>query len=289
MSNAFLRHLSLAFLTGLSSYGCAVTTDPAGLTASESQAFEDDEQEGGGAPQGRVANSSATLDGCVVLVTRYNNALTAATLQTFVPAPFAVSATGGMGTVHITTWKCAEVSINGEARGAGFYTTAGIRLVAPDGDVAFNNTHYYQLFAHTDVGQLHGLQNAAGVPIDMWTSDDLSLVETASGAARTATLFTSDGSLGSVATATTLLNPAAIPPGDNTIRTWWHERNDGNFSVVRINQHSPVWRQSQVAPVGSRTVTATGVLGAILGATSTPNQAGLGTGYADINVKIVSR
>jgi hypothetical protein len=213
--------------------------------------------------------------------------LTASVLQTFVPAPFTVLSTLGMGSVHITTWKCAEVRVNGQARGEGFYTTAGIRIVAPDGDVAFNNTHYYQLLAHTDVGQLHGLQNAAGVPIDQWTSDDLSLVETASGAARTASLSTSDGSLASVVTATTLLNPAAVPPGDNTIRTWWHERTDGDFSVVRIEQHSPVWRQSHVAPVGSRTVTTTGVLGVILGATSTPNQAGLGTGYADITVRIV--
>jgi hypothetical protein len=241
-----------------------------------------------GAPEGRVANSSATLDGCEVLVTRYMNMLTAATLQTFVPAPFTVSATGGMGTVHITTWKCAKVSVDGQARGAGFYTTAGIRIEAPNGDVAFSNSHYYQLFAHTDAGQLHGLQNAAGVPIERWNSDDLSLVEMASGLPRTATLSTSDGSLGSVVTATTLLNPAATPPGDNSVRFWWHERNDGNFSVVRIEQHSPVWRQSHLAPLGSRTVTATGVLGAILGATSSPNQASFGTGYADMTVKIVS-
>lgn len=106
--------------------------------------------------------------------------------------------------------------------------------------------------------------------------------------ARMATLSTSDGSLGGVVTATTLLNPAAPPPGDNSVRFWWHERNDGNFLVVRIDQHSPVWRQSHLAPFGSQTVTATGVLGAVLGPTSTPNQASLGTGYADINVKIVS-
>ena len=85
-----------------------------------------------------------------------------------------------------------------------------------------------------------------------------------------------------------LVEPGGTPPGDNSVRFWWHERNDGNFLVVRIDQHSPVWRQSHLAPSGSQTVTATGVLGAVLGAASTPNQASLGTGYADINVKIVS-